>query len=228
MTSLLLLGTALVSSACTSTPTEEAPEPAKAIARNDVDEPTLDPDQLWPTPINTPTPEEMPEEISPALVRDAQMYAAQHDVELPEAITRLLLQDSVGELDADLLSNESGTFGGIWIQNEPEYRVVVAFTKDGEETVAKYVKDEALMSLIEVRTVEATYQDLMQSLREASWMVAELGFRSVSDINLFENRVEVYTPDRARMEEALQKNGKTLPAHVHIVERKLPARPEGG
>ena len=156
------------------------------------------------------------------------MYAAQHDVELPEAITRLLLQESVGELDADLLSNESGTFGGIWIQNEPEYRVVVAFTKDGEETVAKYIKDEALMSLIEVRTVEATYQDLMQSLREASWMVAELGFRSVSDINLFENRVEVYTPDRARMEEALRKNGKTLPAHVHIVERKLPARPEGG
>ena len=68
----------------------------------------------------------------------------------------------------------------------------------------------------------------MQSLREAGWIVAELGFRSVSDINLFENRVEVYTPDRARMEGALQKNGKTLPAHVHIVERKLPVRPEGG
>ena len=58
--------------------------------------------------------------------------------------------------------------------------------------------------------------------------MAELVFRSVSDINLFENLAEVYTPDRARMEEALQKNGKTLPAHVRIVERKLPVHPEGG
>ena len=57
----------------------------------------------------------MPEGFSPALVRDAQIYAAQHDVELTEAITRLLEQDSVANLDADLLSNESGTFGGLWI-----------------------------------------------------------------------------------------------------------------
>ncbi len=170
----------------------------------------------------------MPEGFSLALVRDAQIYAAQHDVELTEAITRLLLRDSVGELDTDLLSNESGTLGGLWIQNEPGYRVVIAFNKDGEKTIAKYVEDEALMGLIQIRTVQATYRELMQSLREAGWIVAELGFRSVSDINLFENRVEVYTPDRARMEGALQKNGKTLPAHVHIVERKLPVRPEGG
>ena len=40
--------------------------------------------------------------------------------------------------------------------------------------------------------------------------------------------VEVYTPDRFRLEEALRKNGKTLPVHVHIIERKLAVRPEGG
>ena len=170
----------------------------------------------------------MPEGISPALVRDAQMYAAQHDVELSEAITRLLLQDSVGELDADLLSNESDTFGGLWIQHEPEYRVVVAFTRDGERRIAKYSRDESLADIIEVRTVEATYRELMQSQREAGWIVAELGFRSVSDINLFENRVEVYTPDRVKIEDALRKSEKTLPEHVHIVERKLPVLPEGG
>ena len=107
-----------------------------------MNESTTQPDRPPPTMMNMLTPEEMPEGISTALARDARMYAEQHDVELSEAITRLLMQDSVGELDVDLLSNESGTFGGLWIQNEPEYRVVVAFTKDGERTIAEYVKDE--------------------------------------------------------------------------------------
>ena len=227
LTSLLLLGTVLVSVACASPATQDAPESEEAAVRNDVDEPPSQPDRPRPTQINTLTPEEMSEGIPPALARDARMYAEQHGVELSEAITRLLMQDKVEELE-NLLYEESGTFGGLWVQHEPEYRVVVAFTKDGEASIARYVKDETLMDLIEVRTVEATYRELMKADREAGWTVREVGFRSRSIINVLENRVEVHTPNRSRLEEALRKNGKTLPALVHIVERKLPIRPEGG
>ena len=228
LTSLLLLGTAFVSLACTSPASREAPQPVEPVVRNDVDDSTSQPDRPRPTMINTLTPEEMPEGVSPALVQDAQWYAAHYDVELSEAITRLLMQDSVGELDAELLSNESGTFGGLWIQNEPEYRVVVAFSKDGERTIAKYVDDETLMDLIQVRTVEATLRELRKSQREAGNIVAGLGLLLASDINVFENRAEVHVTDRAKLEDALEKSGKTLPPHVHIIERKLPVRPEGG
>lgn len=226
--SLLLLGTALGTLSCASSSTHEVAEPAEPAVRNEADEPTSQPDRPLPTLINTLMPEEVPEGVSPDRARDARMYAAQHNVELSEAITRLLLQDSVEELEADLFYNEPDTFGGLWIQHEPEYRVVVTFTKDGKRTIAEYVKDEALTDLIEVKTVEATYRELMQSEREAGWTVAEVGFRAVSAINVLENRVEVYTPDRSRLEEALRKNGKTLPVHVHIIERKLAVRPEGG
>jgi len=163
---------------------------------------------------------------SPTLALDARTHAEQHDSKL--SITRLLMQDTVGELEADLLYDEPGTFGGLWVQHEPEYRVFVAFTKDGEETIARHVRDESLMELIEVRTVEATYRELMKASREAGWTMAEMGFRSRSIINVPENRVEVHTPDRSRLKEALRKNRKTLPALAHIVERKLPVRPEGG
>jgi len=224
---MLLLGTALVSLACAFPASQEAPEPAEAAVRKDVDEPTSQPDRPRPTPINTLAPQEMPEGVSTDLARDARMYAEQHDVELSEAIARLLMQDTVGELEI-LLYEESGTFGGLWIQHEPEYRVIVAFTKDGEETIARHVRDESLMELIEVRTVEATYRELMKASREAGWTMAEMGFRSRSIINVPENRVEVHTPDRSRLKEALRKNRKTLPALAHIVERKLPVRPEGG
>ena len=162
-------------------------------------------DRPRPTPINTLTPEEIPEGVSPALAQDAQMYAAHYGVELPEAIRRLTLQGPIGQLGATLESNEANTLGGFWIQHEPEYRVVVAFTRVGEETIAKYVQDGPLADIIEVRTVDATLQELKRAQREAGWIVAGLGFQMASGINVFENRAEVYVPDRSKLQDALQR-----------------------
>ena len=175
-------------------------------------------DRPRPTPINTLAPEEIPEGVSPALAQDAQMYAVDFGVELPEAIRRLTLQRPIGKLGATLESNEADTLGGFWIQHEPEYRVVVAFTRDGEETIAKYVQDGPLKDIIEVRTVDATLEQLKRSQREAGAIVKGLGFQAASSINVFENRAEIYVRDRSQIEEALQNSGQTLPAHVRIIE----------
>ena len=171
-----------------------------------------------PTPINTPSPEEIPEGVSPALAQDAQMYAADTGVELAEAIRRLTLQGPIGKLGGTLKSKEADTLGGFWIQHEPEYRVVAAFTRDGEETIAKYVRDGPLVDIIEVRTVDATLEELKRSQREAGVIVGGLGFPVASGINVFENRAEIYVHDLSQVEEALEKSGKTLPEHVRILE----------
>ena len=134
-------------------------------------------DRARPTPINTLTPEEIPEGVSPALAQDAQMYAADFGVELAEAIRRLTLQGPTGKLGATLESKEAETLGGFWIQHEPEYRVVAAFTRDGEETIAKYVQDGPLLEIIEVRTVDATLEELKRSQREAGVIVRGWGFQ---------------------------------------------------
>ncbi len=68
------------------------------------------------------------------------MYAKDQDVPLEEAVRRLQLQESVGKLGAELEANERDTFAGLWIEHEPEYRVVAAFTRDGEETIRPYVE----------------------------------------------------------------------------------------
>jgi hypothetical protein len=167
-----------------------------------------------PTPLATT---DLPEGVSPALVMDAQMYAEQYGVELSEAITRLTLQNEIGELGAEIESKEAGTLAGFWIQNEPEYRVVVAFTRDGEATISKYVQDGPLLELIEVRTAQATLRDLKKAQKKASGLVHGLGFNIASDINVFENRVELYATDRAELEKALRENGKKLPDHVVII-----------
>ena len=158
--------------------------------------------------------------MSPALAMDAQMYAADFGVELSEAIRRLTLQGPIGRLGATLEANEADTLGGFWIQHEPEYRVVAAFTKDGEETIAKYVQDGPLVDLIEVRTVDATLEELKRAQREAGSIVRGLGFQAASGINVFENRAEIYMHDHSQVEEALEKSGKTLPKHARILEMR--------
>ena len=168
----------------------------------------------FPTPLSA---EDLPEGVSPGLAMDAQHYAEHYGIELSEAITRLTLQEPIGKMGAAIEANERDTFAGLWIQHEPDYRVVVAFTRDGESTVLKYVRDERIREIIEVRTAEATLRYLQDAQMEASRLVRGLGFQTASGINVFENRVEIYATDRTALEEALRENGKTLPDHVVII-----------
>lgn len=126
-----------------------------------------------------------PEDDLSPIERDAQHYAEQYGIELSEAVTRLMLQDEIGELGAEIDSKEADTLAGYWIQHRPEYRVVVAFTRDGEATIEKFVKDGQLLELIEVRTAETTLRELERAQLEAGRIVADLGFSVASGINVF-------------------------------------------
>ncbi|MDO9333668.1 MAG: hypothetical protein Q7T57_04000 [Dehalococcoidales bacterium] len=85
----------------------------------------------------------------------AEIYAKQHGVTVNEAIHRFELQDLVGDLDAEISSKEVETFAGLWIEHTPEFRVVVLFTHNAEETIEPYIqKYRGLAEIIEVRTVE--------------------------------------------------------------------------
>ena len=67
-----------------------------------------------------------------------------------------LQQDAAGILGAALEQYEAETFAGLWLQHEPEYRVVVAFTRDGEKTIRPYVADTPLANLILARQTDGT------------------------------------------------------------------------
>ena len=154
---------------------------------------------------------------SPALVQDAQMYAEQFGVDLQEAVTRLMLQEPAGKLGATLEEHEGDAFAGLWIQHKPEFGIVVAFTRDGQETVRQYIQDGPLEELVEVRHADATLRELMKAQAEANRIVSELGFQVASGIYVFENRVELYADNPAQLEEAIEENGLALPDHVLII-----------
>ena len=141
-------------------------------------------------------------------------------VSVEEAKRRLLLQGTIGELNGILESNESETFGGLWIDNEsPEYKAIVAFTSDGEATVAPYAEELGLAEMVEVRTVDTSYADLQESKPTPRRLVEdELGIRGLESTMVQKNRVEIYVADPDALEKALKKAGKRLHPKVDVVK----------
>ncbi len=174
------------------------------------------PSQLTPTA--TPMIDENP------LQRDAEMVAKQLGIPPEEVIRRAANQDAIGELNARLAQQEAETFAGLWIQQQPEYRVVVAFTRDGDQTIQRYVANTSLADLIEVRTAQLSLAQLSAEQQQVILLSRDLGWPFSSATNVQLNQVELYVTDRVLMEADLQKAGRQLPAHVRVVEIYQPLR----
>jgi hypothetical protein len=155
--------------------------------------------------------------VSDALRQDAESMAKDMGIPVEEAIRRLLLQDSIGTLGAQLEQQEAETFAGLWIQNEPEYRVIAAFTRDGQATIKPYIENTPFEELVEVRKAEVPLADLETVQQKVMRIVQELGFPFSSEINIQENRVELQVTDQALWEAALQQAHLQIPEHVEVL-----------
>ena len=69
----------------------------------------------------------------------ADVYAEHYGVTEEEALQRFDIADAFSGMEAILEANEPDTYGGLWIQHEPSFCVAIAFTRDGEEAIKKYV-----------------------------------------------------------------------------------------
>ncbi len=156
-----------------------------------------------------------------ALLVDAQIYASNTGISLDEAIRRFRLQDVAGHLEAELSTKEAETFAGLWLEHTPEFRLVVRFTRNAEETIRPYMdKYEELAGIIEVLSAEVSLVDLQRAQAEAMSIARGLGIPVGSQINVFENRVELYVAERVRFDAALQRlqmQGVRLPDHVEVI-----------
>jgi hypothetical protein len=171
------------------------------------------PSVTWSAKVATPVPLNTEE----ALVRDAQQYAVEMGVTLDEAMRRLQYQDDIGGLRASLAANERDTFAGLWVQHQPDFRVIVQFTRDGKKTIRPYIKNKPWADLVEVRKASATLVELESALHETIRALDRLGFDVSCGLNEMENRVEVWVTDRAWFEAALRESNIQLPKHVELI-----------
>ncbi len=159
-----------------------------------------------------------------AALPDTQQYAEAFNVSPEEAGRRLQIQQWLGEsgLEARLASEQAATFGGLWIQHEPEYKIVVAFTRDGERTLAPYIEGLPFAADVEVRTVRYTHAELRAIQDEISDAIQKLGMTASTATDVINNQVVVLVANAAELTQDLAAAGVQLPEAVAIQENGGP------
>ncbi len=142
---------------------------------------------------------------------DAAVYALHEGVTVEEAVRRFELMDEAHLLGNALEENEADTLAGFWIQHEPNFCLVAAFTRNGEETLEKYREDyPGLVAITEVREMKYTQAELLAAQQEAMSLLNELGLFFSSGTMIMDNRVEIYITDSRLFYSRLEESGKTL------------------
>jgi hypothetical protein len=162
---------------------------------------------------------------------DAAQYAAQQGISVEEAMERLAMQDGIGTLQARLESDEAAIYAGLWIHHAPAYRVVVAFTEGGAETIQPYIEGQPYASLIELRTHRYTLQELAAAQQEASAIAEQLGLAVSSRVDVENNQVELSIGNPTLFLQDVEAAGRAL--HEAVVVQAinpddLPASNRGG
>ncbi len=159
------------------------------------------------------------EPLSEGLMRDAQSYSERFGTSVEEALRRLELQEQVGILNEHLEVAEEATFGGLWIEHEPEYQVIALFTepREGQESISQAPLGK-LESLIVVRPARFTLAELNSQLEEVGSQVRRAGARVDLSLNVRQNQVEILTPDPAGFHSILVAKNEALPSATVVVE----------
>ena len=157
-----------------------------------------------------------PETTDTALF-ELEEYAAYYGISVEEARQRFDFSGSFAWLQTELWFQEAGTFAGSWIRHEPEYRLVFRFTRNGEETLKKYIPQEVL-ERFEVLPADWTLDELRMAQDETGAALQKLGINFESNTDVRKNRAEIHIlPEyRTRYEEAVRDGSLAVPENVDI------------
>lgn len=163
-----------------------------------------------------------------ALKQDASEYAAAFGVSLDEARRRLELQDDVGVLGDRLETNEVSTFADLYIRHEPGFEVVALFTgQDGDQTIQPYLENTPLQGEVEVQGgMRATLAQLEAEQAEAVDFYEGHAIPFDSDINIQQNRAEIYVTDKPAATALAASSTNALPPSVAVVEVPALSEPD--
>lgn len=155
-----------------------------------------------------------------------EIYAKHFGVTVDEAVRRFELQDMTGRLDEEVTTREAETFAGLWIEHTPEFKVVVLFTRNAEETIKPYLQSyPELAEIIEVRTAKMSLVELENVQNAASISLRDLGIIHDSEIDVYENQVKVYVADRVQFDGAILDSALILPDCVDVITVEELAQP---
>lgn len=147
------------------------------------------------------------------------MYARKHGIDMDEAEYRFEIQEKAGPFGGELETAGMADFAGFWIQHEPYFCLVAAFTENGEESISRYLqKYPDLADIVEVRQVRYSLDELLAIQKKVSAAMRSLGVFAGSATLVTENSVEVIVTDISVVDEVVGKGILVIPDCVKIVE----------
>lgn len=168
--------------------------------------------------------------------RELTFYAREYCVSLAESRRRMDIQnrdavgaetepggpppppaDSIGAISARIEAAEAATFAGLWIRHRPDYRVVVAFTRDAAATLRKYTSDPLFLPLDRPGPTQAELRATQDRLFAE---LARLGARpAMASADIMRGRVEFEVlGDMGPFRAAVARGEVALPDYVDIAE----------
>lgn len=194
------------------------------VYRNDSPYPA-DPEYYPPVP-HEPRPIDVgfPEDV-------LQQYADAFGVPLEEAERRLILQDTVSDLQRQVSENES-TFAGSWLVHEPEFGLVIVFASpNGQEILDKYLQGREWESIVSAQEATYTLDELLEILDLVNNAAAKTGVRFASGTYIQEGKVVLYTPDPDALRMNSTKtdiNWNSAPGWTQCCSNSSPPREQAG
>ncbi len=155
------------------------------------------------------------------LVRDAMAFAEHQGITLEEAVLRLEHQQTIGDIQPLLEADLPETYGGLWVEHQPEYRIVIALTDGDESTIRPYIEGKPWAEFVEVQHVEHSLSDLKDAQAVAIGAAKDINIAVSTAIDVILNRVEIIVgnPDLFRAD--LATAGIELPEPVEILPIEL-------
>jgi hypothetical protein len=152
-----------------------------------------------------------------AIAKDAHWYAERFGVSHEEAVRRLRWQGAIGELDS-ALRGERRTFAGLWIEHEPVYQIVVAFTvADGSEILQPYLTGKPYAGYITIRQHRYTLAELEAAQREAIAIVNQLAIPTSGGVDVQNNRATLVVGNPDLLLAEIEAAGLSLPDPVAVL-----------
>jgi hypothetical protein len=143
-----------------------------------------------------------------------QEYAKAYGVTEAEATRRIKLQREISEIGAKIEAQEGATFGGMYIEHRPAYRVVTKFTANGEAALRRHTQDPTFVAA----TAAHTYGQLKSAQDSLAALLKPLNIQAWTDIDIPSGRVKLYVPDPAVVSLAVTAGTLKLPDVVDVVK----------
>lgn len=158
-----------------------------------------------------------PFDMDDPLLQDARSFAEDQGITLEDALQRLEHQQTIGGIQPLLEADLPDTYGGLWIEHQPKYRIVIALTEGDEATIQAYIEGRPWAEFVEVLQVKYTLRELKDAQAAANTAAKDINIAVSTGTDVKQNRVELYVgnPDLFRAD--LTAAGIELPEPVEIL-----------